>query len=399
MSAMDFTVRPVTSAQWPALEDLFGRSGASNGCWCMYWRIGPRYRVRPRADNKEDLRQLAASGRPPGLLAFDGARAVGWCELAPRAELAWLARARYLGPVDDLPVWSVPCFYVRSSHRGRGVMDALIEHLGLPLAVKPAKGGSALGFSVVRTREQLPSAMVACFSYGPVALVERFVDHMMDERFSELARKPDAKFLGAGVSNSSLSRGVSTFTMGAGVQDGKIEDGATALATEAKRVREFGFSASEMDRAKKWMASFYERAYSERDKTESGQFAEEYVRNFLNDEPAPGIEYEYKLVQQVLPGITVNEASAMAKALLVDNSRVVLAVSPQKPDIRIPTDAQLQAAFSSGAFFLTPGQHSLTTVALDAQSFTDAVAAVTNAALTFLVCHNLQVNLFYLHHR
>jgi GNAT superfamily N-acetyltransferase len=127
MSAMDFTVRPATSAQWPALEDLFGRSGASNGCWCMYWRIGPRYRDRPRADNKEDLRQLAASGRPPGLLAFHGDQAVGWCELAPRAELAWLARARYLGPVDDLPVWSVPCFYVRSSHRGRGVMDALIE--------------------------------------------------------------------------------------------------------------------------------------------------------------------------------------------------------------------------------------------------------------------------------
>jgi hypothetical protein len=45
MSTMDFTVRAVTSAQWPALEDLFGRSGASNGCWCMYWRIGPRYPV------------------------------------------------------------------------------------------------------------------------------------------------------------------------------------------------------------------------------------------------------------------------------------------------------------------------------------------------------------------
>jgi hypothetical protein len=82
MSTMDFTVRAVTAAQWPALEDLFGRSGASNGCWCMYWRIGPRYRDRPRADNKEELRQLAASARPPGLLAFDEDRAVGWCELA-----------------------------------------------------------------------------------------------------------------------------------------------------------------------------------------------------------------------------------------------------------------------------------------------------------------------------
>jgi len=63
VSRMDFTVEPVTSAQWPALEDLFGRSGGSNGCWCMYWRIGPRHRDRPRADNKDDLRRPAASGR------------------------------------------------------------------------------------------------------------------------------------------------------------------------------------------------------------------------------------------------------------------------------------------------------------------------------------------------
>src|SRR5947209_19852231 len=44
---MDLTVEPLTLGLWPALEDLFGRAGASNGCWCMYWRIGPRYRDRP----------------------------------------------------------------------------------------------------------------------------------------------------------------------------------------------------------------------------------------------------------------------------------------------------------------------------------------------------------------
>lgn len=56
------------------------------------------------------------------------------------------------------------------------VMDALVERLGLPLVVKPTRGGSALGVQVVRDRESLPSAMVGCFSYGPVALVERFID-------------------------------------------------------------------------------------------------------------------------------------------------------------------------------------------------------------------------------
>ncbi|MGN6794673.1 MAG: GNAT family N-acetyltransferase [Streptosporangiaceae bacterium] len=123
----DFTITPLTAGQWPALESLFGRSGASNGCWCMYWRLGPRYKDRPRDDNKRDLQRLAASDRPPGLLALEGGAAVGWCELAPRSDLAWLAHAKYLQPVDDLAVWSVPCFYVRRTHRGKGVMAALID--------------------------------------------------------------------------------------------------------------------------------------------------------------------------------------------------------------------------------------------------------------------------------
>ena len=66
---------------------------------------------------------------------------------------------------------------------------------------------------------------------------------MIDDRFNELERKPDAKFLGAGVGNGGLSRDVSTFTMAAPVQDGRIEAGIGVLATEAMRVREFGFSA------------------------------------------------------------------------------------------------------------------------------------------------------------
>ena len=72
---------------------------------------------------------------------------------------------------------------------------------------------------------------------------------------------------------------VSTFSIGAAVPDGKLEDGIAAIAIETRRVREHGFTEPEFDRAKKWMAAFYERAYTERDKTESGSFAQEYLRN------------------------------------------------------------------------------------------------------------------------
>jgi len=135
------TVAPLTSERWPALEDLFGRAGASNGCWCAYWRIGPRYRERPREDNRRDLARLASAERPPGLLAFDGDLAVGWCELAPRAELRWLSQVRYLATVDSQPVWAVPCFFVRRTHRGRGVSGRLVE---AAVAAAVAAGAPAL---------------------------------------------------------------------------------------------------------------------------------------------------------------------------------------------------------------------------------------------------------------
>jgi zinc protease len=178
-------------------------------------------------------------------------------------------------------------------------------------------------------------------------LIQRTVEHIMRERFGDLDRKPDSKILGAGVGGDSLGKDVSTFSMGASVQDGRIEDGVTTLVVEANRVREFGFGAAEVERAKRWMASFYQQAFTERDKTESGSYAQEYLRYFLNDEPSPGIDYEYRLVQQLLPTITDAEVSALARSLLADEPRVILAVSPQKAGIRIPSESDLETAVTS----------------------------------------------------
>jgi hypothetical protein len=79
---MDLTISPLTARAVTRARRPFGNAGASNRCWCMYRRIGPRYRDRTRAGNRPDLPQLAASGQPPGLLAFDGDIAARWCGLA-----------------------------------------------------------------------------------------------------------------------------------------------------------------------------------------------------------------------------------------------------------------------------------------------------------------------------
>ncbi len=197
---------------------------------------------------------------------------------------------------------------------------------------------------IVRKRPRETEGRVADYRRN---LVERLLQDMFNERLAELARKPDAKFLGASVSGGGLGRSVETFSIGARVPDSNIASGASALAVEAKRAREHGFSPSELDRAKKWIAAAYERAYNERDKNESGSFAQEYVAYFLENEPSPGIAYEYALANQILPGITAAEISEMAKRLLSDENGAVLAVSPQKQDVRVPTETDLKAALAS----------------------------------------------------
>lgn len=123
---MNLTVRPLTPDLWPALEDLFGEQGPVSRCWCMYWRIGNDYRTRGRDANKAAFCELVENGPPPGLLAFDEHLAVGWCQLTPRDALPWLDRTWRLKRADELPVWSLSCFYVRKGYRRRGITSALI---------------------------------------------------------------------------------------------------------------------------------------------------------------------------------------------------------------------------------------------------------------------------------
>jgi GNAT superfamily N-acetyltransferase len=122
------TVHPLTPARFRDLEDLFGPHGAQSGCWCMWWRRTAKEFAASTGDqNHAALRALVESGREPGVLAYAGGEPVGWCAVAPRSEYARLARSRTLQPIDDEPVWSITCFFVRAFRRQgltRGLIDA-----------------------------------------------------------------------------------------------------------------------------------------------------------------------------------------------------------------------------------------------------------------------------------
>jgi GNAT superfamily N-acetyltransferase len=121
-------IEPLTPERWPDLECLFGPNGACAGCWCMWWRL-PRkaFDAGVGQGNRAAFRAILETGSPPGLVAYVEEKPVGWCQVTPRSALPTLDRSRLLKPVDDRPVWSLSCFFIRAGHRRRGLSAALIE--------------------------------------------------------------------------------------------------------------------------------------------------------------------------------------------------------------------------------------------------------------------------------
>ncbi len=123
-----FTYAPATRENWPALRALFGSRGACGGCWCMAW-LRPRrqWEEGKGASNRRAFKRLVDRGREPGILAFHGERAVGWCAVAPRSNYPVLANSRILKPVDEAPVWSITCLFIAKEYRRKGLSSQLLK--------------------------------------------------------------------------------------------------------------------------------------------------------------------------------------------------------------------------------------------------------------------------------
>ncbi|MDD2695522.1 MAG: GNAT family N-acetyltransferase [Anaerolineales bacterium] len=125
---MGLSFHPVTPERWGDLETLFGKRGATGGCWCMWWRQArSEYDANKGEGNRQALKAIIDSGEVPGILAYHGKQPVGWCSLAPRTTFSALERSRVLKRVDDQPVWSIVCFFIARSHRRQGVTLGLLQ--------------------------------------------------------------------------------------------------------------------------------------------------------------------------------------------------------------------------------------------------------------------------------
>ena len=181
------------------------------------------------------------------------------------------------------------------------------------------------------------------------SLVERLFASMLSARFEELSHSADPPFLAAETSRSMFVHTSEVTALNALAVDGNVEKALTAMFTEMERVTKFGFTSTELEREKLNMRLFLQRATVEEATWESESLADEYIRNFLQKEPIPGISYEYGLHQRFVPEISLREVNALAKDWMPDRSRVVMVGGPQKPGVVMPTEAKLTAAIKAGS--------------------------------------------------
>eukprot|EP01035_Chromulina_nebulosa_P046983 gene46983-63648_t len=146
-------------------------------------------------------------------------------------------------------------------------------------------------------------------------IIKNIFSFLTNQRLRELTQKENPPYLGAYVDFSSFARGFEQFSIN--VYNG-TNDANKSLATaveEVERVKRFGFTQSELEMAKKNIMANIEKAYNEREKTESGSYVEEFTRNFLTQETIPGITKELEYNKLLVPAITLDEVNALGKTL------------------------------------------------------------------------------------
>lgn len=169
------------------------------------------------------------------------------------------------------------------------------------------------------------------------------VESMLNARLNELTQSAEPPFIAAGAEDTDflLAKTTKAFAGIAITKDDGIESGFAALLREMERARKFGFTESEYNRAKADYLRHLESAYNERNKVKNDAYVQEYVRHFIDNEPIPGIETEYALMNQIAPNIPLEAINSVLPQLIKDENIVINVFGPDKEGMSYPTEQQL----------------------------------------------------------
>lgn len=173
-------------------------------------------------------------------------------------------------------------------------------------------------------------------------IVKNLFSSMMGQRMQELTQKPNPPFVFGGSGQGGFVHGYESYSSFALISKAGVEPAINAIVQENERVRKYGFTATELDQAKKNLLRSMERMNNEREKTESRSYADESIRNFLSQESMPGIVNEYNYHKEFLPSITLDEVNKYAiKTIPTNDTKLVIYQGAEKADFKLPSNEEL----------------------------------------------------------
>ncbi len=234
---------------------------------------------------------------------------------------------------------------------------AAYEHYPVPATSEPI-------YIIDKDKEQARAIIQVMFKHDPLPeelkntpmfLAANYMNSVaasiLNARLGEISQKPECPFIGAGGQddNYMISKTMDAFTVGILPKPGKDAEALQAVMEEIERINRFGFTATEIIRAREEFLSGMERIYDNREKQKNSFYVPQYVRHFLEGNPIPDIETEYNTYKMLAPNIPAEAISAVFKEYTAstDTNFVCLAMYPEKEDVAVPTVEQFKNAVAA----------------------------------------------------
>jgi len=196
--------------------------------------------------------------------------------------------------------------------------------------------------NIIYKHEQTPNRTYGEYRLG---LIDQLINVMINERLGEITKKPNPPFLVAQSVATDYIANIKAFLMIAVPGAEGLMPAFEAVTTEAYRLKQHGFTNSELSRAKTQLERVIQQAYNERDRTESVNYTREYYEHYMKGTAMPGVEYEKELFEIFLPTIEIAEVNKIASAYIIDENLVITVSAPEREDVKLPSESELLAVY------------------------------------------------------
>ncbi|WP_108822433.1 pitrilysin family protein [Dysgonomonas sp. Marseille-P4361] len=184
-----------------------------------------------------------------------------------------------------------------------------------------------------------------------INIVKGLATTMLSDRLNEISQKADAPFAASIIYDGDffVSKTKDAWTSIAISKEGKITETFATLIRENERAKKFGFTDSEVERAKANLLKNYENMYNNRNKELNDRYVQEYVRSFVDNEGIPGVEFEYEFVKQIAPVINAQMINAMLQQMnIINDKNVAITITgPEKEGLKYPTEEEILSTFKA----------------------------------------------------